>query len=525
MKTALISVYNKTGIIEFAQELIDLGWNILASDGTAKILKEAGFSVLNVSDLVGAPILGHRVVTLSREIHAGLLAKDEDAVELNNLGIRRIDLVCVDFYPLKEEIKNPNATRESVIEKTDIGGPTLLRSAAKGLRIVICDPEDRKKVLEWLKSGEPEREKFLDFLAAKAEYLVAKYAMDPARYHSKNNYERIFGEKISDCKYGENGWQQASLYSSGTNDLLALDKFKLIEGASPSYNNLCDIDRLLQTITHIAAVFSDKKIAIAVKHGNPCGAAVGDDPILVLQKTIDGDRRAIFGGAVMTNFPIRETEADCLNFYNLDEDVKRRILDAVIAPSFDMWAKDILSRQKGKCRLLANLALEKIDSQSIDSAPRFRFVRGGFLKQSNYNFVLDLANPRVQKYGRIETQQLDDLRLAWAIGTTSNSNTTTIVKNGQLIGNGVGQQDRVGSCSLAVLRAKTGGHNTASASAYSDSFFPFVDGVETLHQAGIKAILASSGSIRDQDTINFCQQNNIALYLIPDELGRGFFGH
>ncbi len=195
-KIALLSVFNKDGIVEFAKQLIDLDFEILASGGTAKTLTEAGLSVIDIKDIVGEPILGHRVVTLSREIHAGLLAQnnDEDRAELQRLGIRYIDLLYCNFYPLEDEIKSETKTKMSVIEKTDIGGPTMVRSAAKGRRIVIVDPEDKEMVLRGLESGE-DTESLRDSLAAKAEFLVGKYCIRSASYHSNEAYRATFFEK------------------------------------------------------------------------------------------------------------------------------------------------------------------------------------------------------------------------------------------------------------------------------------------------------------------------------------------
>ena len=193
---ALLSVYDKNGIVDFAKELVGLGWEILASGGTAKALTDAGIPVTDVASLVGGgAILGHRVVTLSREIHAGLLATDSpaDVAELAKLNIPRIDLVCVDLYPLKEEIAKPGSTRESVIEKTDIGGPTMIRSASKGRRIVICDPKDRMKVVEWLKAGKPDEHNFINSLCAKSEAVVADYCLTSARYHSQGTLDGQVG--------------------------------------------------------------------------------------------------------------------------------------------------------------------------------------------------------------------------------------------------------------------------------------------------------------------------------------------
>ena len=538
-RTALISVYDKNGVAAFARGLADLGFDLIASGGTAKVLSEAGLVVRDVAELIGSgAILGHRVVTLSREIYAGLLARDtdEDRAELARLNIPRIDLVCVDLYPLAAEIAAAGSTRESVIEKTDIGGPTLLRAAAKGGRIVIADPTDRGRVLEWLRGGEPDASEFLRELAAKAEYIVGTYALQSARYHGV--YDFMAGRKIADAKYGENGWQTpAALYSSdgsgaGGADPLALDRFQLVAGAAPSYNNFADIDRMLQTITHIAAAFEKNRgrapfIAVAVKHGNACGAAVGYDKIEVLKKMVAGSTRAIFGGLVMANFEVGAEEAEVLLTHltpsGADGKAGRRLLDGITAPAFSAEAVEMLKRSGDKCRFLTNPALAALNAASLDIAPRFRYVRGGFLRQPNYAFVLDLT--KAEKNGAATPAQEDDLLLAWAVGATSNSNTVTLVRDGQLIGNGVGQQDRVGGAELAIKRATDEKHSLAGAAAYSDSFFPFPDGPEVLANAGVTAILATSGSKNDDLTRKLCAGRGVALYLLPDSEARGFFGH
>lgn len=530
---ALLSVYNKEGIVDFAKELTGLGWDILASGGTAKALTDAGIKVQDVASLVGGgPILGHRVVTLSREIHAGLLSTDSpaDTAELAKLNIPRIDLVCVDLYPLKEEIAKLNlgaapagraspseAGRESVIEKTDIGGPTMLRSAAKGGRIVICDPSDRMKVIAWLKANKPDEKNFINNLCAKSEAVIADYVLTSARYHSQGLYEGEVGWQTLSCLYGENAWQNpAGLFSTDNNDPLSISKFQLISGTSPSYNNICDLERLLQTATHIAGAFdlNMKKvplIAVGVKHGNPCGASVGENAKTVLKNMLEGDLRAIFGGVVMTNFPIDKAHAETLLTHKMV--TSRRLLDGIIAPSFTADAVELLKRKGDKCRFLANPALATLNKNSLDTSTRLRHVRGGFLKQPNYTFILELEKPNA------------DMLLAWAIGSTSNSNTVTIVKNGKLLGNGVGQQDRVGCCELALKRAKDAGNDVKGAVAYSDSFFPFIDGPTTLINAGITGILATSGSVRDEEVKKLCAEKGVSLVLIPDKLARGFFGH
>lgn len=338
------------------------------------------------------------------------------------------------------------------------------------------------------------------------------------------------GELKIECKYGENGYQvPAALYSSGADDPLALDRFEVVQGTAPSYNNLCDLDRLLQTATHIATGFEISGgevpfIAVACKHGNACGAAAGDDRETVVRAALDGDLRAVFGGLVLLNFEVDENMAEALMTHKM-EGASRRLLDGVIAPAFTDAALELLQRKGDKCRLLANPSLAAMNRDSLDAAQRYRYVRGGFLAQPNYTFVPDLASANVEKSGEASPEQIKDMILAWAIGSTSNSNTVTLTRDGMLIGNGVGQQDRVGGCKLAVMRARDAGHDTTGATAYSDSFFPFVDGPQELADAGVRTVLATSGSVRDQEVKNFCRENDITLFLYPDSQGRGFFGH
>ncbi len=546
-KTALISVYDKTGIESFAKSLVDLGWKIISSGGTAKYLLDKGIVVTDVAEVTGLPpILGHRVVTLHPKIHGGLLALDtpEHLAELEKYNIPFIDLVCCDLYPLEEETKNPNATRESVIEKTDIGGPTMLRSAAKGRRIVVCDVPDREKVIEWLKAGEPDRENFINNLAAKAEAVIARYCSISGAYHSHEEYKGIFGKKILECAYGENAYQRpASLYKNfevgalQNKDLLAVANWVLVAGSPLSYNNICDVDRMIQTMTHIGAGFERNfskvpLVAIGVKHGNACGVGVGENEIEAVDKMLQGDLRAIFGGSVMLNFNVDEKIADELihKFVGKDGLQSRRLLDVVAAPSFTPEAVEILSRKKGKCRLLINSSIFKAGLLFLDTAKRFRYVRGGFLEQPNYTFLPAIAEA---KEG-VPPNVLKDAVLAWAVGSTSNSNTITLVKDGRLVGNGVGQQDRVGAAKLAIFRAddaakfadaKTETADLENTTAYSDSFFPFPDAVEVLINRGIKTIFSTSGSVNDQKIIELCKTKWVNLIMFPDAEARGFYQH
>ena len=537
-KVVLISVFNKAGIEKIAKGLVELGWIIFSSGGTAKTLAKACIPVTDVAELVGGgAILGHRVVTLSREVHAALLAdlnKPADLAEMEKLGIPIINMVICDFYPMKDIIAKPDATIDSVIEMTDIGGPTMVRSAAKGNRIVICDAADRQWVLDELKANDgkltPEH---LQWMRAKAEFKVAEYCLAAARFHSKGKCDGIIGQEKAACKYGENPYMvPAAFYTTGSDDPLAIDKFKLVQGTDPSFINYTDIERLLQTITHVAAGFDLNfgkvpKIAVGVKHGNPCGAAYADDPVDVIISMVTGDHLAIFGGFVMVNFELTPELVDVLLTTNMPEG-KRLLLDGVIAPSITAEAIKMLERKQDKCRIMINPALANLNKESLDKADRIRPVRGGFLKQPNYTYILNLKDPELVITGPVNVlldDQLQDLILAWAVGCTSNSNTTTIVQEGQLLGNGVGQQSRVSSCKVAVFRAQDAKHATNGATAYTDSFFPEPDGPEELNKAEISVVFASSGSVKDELVRAKCKELGIIIVQLPDKVCRGFFGH
>jgi phosphoribosylaminoimidazolecarboxamide formyltransferase/IMP cyclohydrolase len=549
---ALLSVYDKTGIAEFAKGLSDLGWQIYASGGTAKAVQDAGVEVTDVSSLVGGDaILGHRVVTLSREISAGLLAdknSPEDLEEMSKLGLPLIDLVCVDMYPLEEAINKPGSAKSDVVLQTDIGGPTMLRSAAKGRRIVLSDVSQRELVLEWLKSGKPDEEGFLDELCARAEYEVARYVTTSARYLGGTEITGFVARVNAPTKYGENPQQaEAAFYADNrvAVDPLGIDQFEHVQGMERSFINMTDIDRLLQTVTLAAAGFEKnyKKvpyIAVGVKHGNACGAGEAGTAVEAIQKMLTGDTRAIFGGVVMLNAPIDKEVAETLMHHAMEGD-RPRLLDGVIGSSVTDEALEILSRNK--LRVIVNPALDSLGIQSVDTSRRLRPVRGGALEQPNYDFIVDLSADYMQAHGEVSDQQKRDMVLGWAVGATSNSNTISIVKNGQLIGNGVGQQDRVGAGQLALTRTtnvmpeltevgdsihltvKLDKQKLAGAAAYSDSFFPFPDGPELLAKAGIKAILTSSGSVGDEAVIKTLTEAGTSIMMLPDKTGRGFYMH
>lgn len=530
-KRALISVFHKEGIEDFAKGLVSEGYEIVSSGGTAKYLREKGIEVTDAANITGVPaILGHRVVTLHPKIHGGLLATPEHDAEREEHGIPWFELVCVDLYPLANAIKEGKTDAE-VTEMIDIGGPTMISAAAKGGRIVVCDPGDRERVIAWIKEGEPEGAAFRRELAAKADFIVSSYRLLTARHFGDGVYEGITGTLVAEGK-GENASQSpAGLYSGGTDDPLALDKFTMLEGATLSYNNWCDVDRSLMTLVAAASAFKlagkdDAKVIIGVKHGNPCGASVrfGSDTAGATKAMVEGDPLSLFGGTVISNFAIDAAEAEILVAHMAGE-APKRILDCMIAPSFTEEAMTLLRRKNGACRFLVNEALGDERLRPTEGARMLRPVRGGFLAQGAYEFILDWNHEELEANGEVSEEVKIDMLLSWAIGSRSNSNTITIVKDGMLLGNGTGQQSRVDAAKLAITRATDRGHDLTGAVAYSDSFFPFPDGPLTLTDAGISAIFATRGSLNDEKVKEAVIEAGAAFVTLPDSIARGFFGH
>lgn len=527
----LVSVSDKTGLLDYGQKFVDRGCEIVSTGGTANALRGGGIPVTDASEVTRFPeLMGGRLKTIHPRIIGGMIANRANLEHLGELAGQNIELfdaLIVNLYPLEATIAEPNATREKIIESIDIGGPNMISAAAKGGIPVIIDPADMPELLSRLTEGTHLDPDYTARLAVKATTHVAGYRLAEARWRSGGDIDGMVGKKVLACKYGENAWQTpAGLYSTGSSDPLGLDKFQVVAGQPPSYNNLCDLDRMLQTATHIAVANELGDLAIAVKHGNPCGAAFiyhegfpkDEDQEKLIVRTVDGDRRAVFGGLLLTSFCMSAGLAEILLTHGMPAG-QRRVLDGIIAPGFSPDAIEMLKRKGDKCRFIRNDHLYNLKGCGLDSAARFRYVRGGFLRQPNYTAVPNWSALNIHPDDQM------DIRLAWSVGAHSNSNTITLVKNGMLIGNGVGQQDRVGCCELALKRARDAGHDPRGAVAYSDSFFPFEDGPQVLIDAGIRAIFATSGSIRDAKVRAVCENAGVRLYQLPDAEARGFFGH
>ena len=526
----LISVYDKTGLEDLARELVVLGHELVASGGTATALQKADIPHITVESVTEAPeMLGGRVKTLHPLIHGGILAdldNEDHQKDIEDRGLVPVGMVVCNLYPFSS---NPS------IELIDVGGPTMVRAAAKNWAHVgsVVDPGDYDEIIAELRENGVLSDETRKALAAKAFAHTAAYDLAIVDWISDGEYVGVLGQKVQDCDYGENRWQSpAALYRfvDDTDPLSVASSYDLIAGREPSYVNWTDVDRLSQTQTHLIVQHETNcghhpYVAVAVKHGNPCGAGVADTPEEAVKLMLTGDKKAVFGSIIMVNFHISEAIADLLLRYESDV---RRLIDGICAPSFDEAAIPKLGRKDGKYFLATNPALAEPSANSLDTRPLMRQVRGGFLREPNYTNVINLEEATGNE--ALTPNQRCDMSSGIAICGTSNSNTMTAVRDNQLIGNGVGQQDRVSCAELAVWRARENGHSIdelalAGATVVSDSFCPFKDTAEVLIAAGMTAFFAATGSRNDGDTQEVCQEAGVTLVQQEDASARMFYRH
>ncbi|MDT3357491.1 MAG: bifunctional phosphoribosylaminoimidazolecarboxamide formyltransferase/IMP cyclohydrolase [Bacteroidota bacterium] len=501
---ALISVSDKTGVVEFAKELVALGWEILSTSGTMKMLKEAGVPVTSVSDVTGFPeICDGRVKTLHPKIHGALLARrdiEDHMAQLKANGIEKIDLVCVNLYPFRETIAKPDVTMEDAVEHIDIGGPSMLRSAAKNWAsvTVLVNPSDYATVISELKAnGNTTPETRLQ-LSAKAYTHTAEYDMAISAYMRAQAglSEKLFLEfdEKQALRYGENPHQEAKFYKSLNTVPYSLATAEQLNGKELSYNNIQDANAALCIVREFSEPF-----CVGLKHMNPCGSAVGKDVVDAWQKTYEGDKTSIFGGIVAFNREVNLAVAELL---------KPIFLEIIMAPSFAPDALELLSTKK-------NLRLLKVDMSASNGVQKqYVSVNGGLLVQN-----LDIETKKVVAdmcvtEAKPTAAQLADLDFGWHIVKHVKSNAIVIAKNGMTYGVGAGQMNRIGSAEIALKQASaTLGGNLEGCVMASDGFFPFDDCVEVAAKFGIKAIVQPGGSVRDEDSIKKANENGITMLM------------
>ena len=504
---ALISVSDKAGVVEFAGKLAAMGWELISTSGTMKMLKEAGLKVTSVSDVTGFPeICDGRVKTLHPKIHGALLARrdvPEHLAELKANGIETIDLVCVNLYPFRETIAKPNVTMEDAIEHIDIGGPSMLRSAAKNWAsvTVVCDPSDYQTIIDEIKAnGDTTKETRLK-LSAKAYTHTAEYDMAISTYMRAQAglSEKLFLEYDikQSLRYGENPHQNAKFFKSLTPEPFSLSTAEQLNGKELSYNNIQDANAALNIVREF-----DEPFCVGLKHMNPCGSAIGKDAVEAWKKTYEGDKTSIYGGIVATN---REVTLE------LAELLKPIFLEIVMAPSFAPDALELLQTKK-------NLRLLKVD-MTKDNVVRTQYVsvNGGMLVQDKDTTTKPVVAEQCVTEVKPTEAQIVDLNFAWHIVKHVKSNAIVIAKDGMTYGVGAGQMNRVGSAEIALKEAaatlKEEGKDIMNEGLVmaSDGFFPFDDCVAIAAQYGIKAIVQPGGSIRDNDSVVKCNENGITM--------------
>lgn len=504
---ALISVSDKTGVVEFAKGLVALGWEVLSTSGTMKLLKESGVPVTSVSDVTGFPeICDGRVKTLHPKIHGALLARrdiPEHMKELKDNGIETIDLVCVNLYPFRETIAKPNVTMEDAVEHIDIGGPSMLRSAAKNWEsvTVVCNPADYETILSEIKAdGNTTRETRLQ-LSAKAYTHTAEYDMAISTYMRAQAGlpEKLFLEYDlkQELRYGENPHQEAKFFASTVKEPFSLATAEQLNGKELSYNNIQDANATL----NIAREF-DEPFCVGVKHMNPCGSATGKTIAEAWKKAYEADKTSIFGGIVAANREIDLETAQML---------KPIFLEIVMAPSFAPDALELLCTKK-------NLRVLKVD-MSKDNTVRKQYVsmNGGMLVQDRDINTKPVAADQCVTELKPTAEQLADMEFAWKIVKHVKSNAIVVAKGGMTYGVGAGQMNRIGSAEIALKQAqntlKEEGKDimTEGLVLASDGFFPFNDCVALAAEYGIKAIVQPGGSIRDEDSIKLANEKGITM--------------
>ena len=497
---ALFSVSDKTGVVEFAKELVGLGWEIIATGGTMKLLQDSGLEVINISEVTGFPeICDGRVKTLHPKVHGGLLGRrdmESHIAQLKENGIEFIDMVCVNLYPFKQTIAKPDVTMEDAIENIDIGGPSMLRSAAKNWSAVtvVCNPENYAKIIAEIKEhGNTTKETRLQ-LSAEAYTHTAEYDMMIAAYMRKaaGLNEKLFLEYdlIQGLRYGENPHQEAKFYGKAECGSYSLANAKQLNGKELSYNNIQDANAALC----IAREF-DEPFCVGLKHMNPCGAAIGTDVVDAWTKAYEADKVSIFGGIVAVNREINKEAAELM---------KPIFLEIIMAPSFSPEALEILSSKK-------NLRLLQVDMTKDDSVvDQYVSVNGGLLVQNLDKTTVEVTAEMCVTEKKPTAEQLTDLNFGWRIVKHVKSNAIVAVKDGKTLGVGAGQMNRVGSAEIALKQAQAAGF-TEDIVLASDGFFPFDDTVTMASQYGVTAIVQPGGSVRDEDSVKKANECGITM--------------
>jgi len=501
-KRALISVFDKTGIVELAKSLVENNYEIISTGGTFKLLKEQGIDVIAVEDVTGFPeCFDGRVKTLHPKIHGGILflrENDEHKNSAEKLDIKPIDMVVVNLYPFKQTVSKDNCSFDEAIENIDIGGPAMIRAAAKNFMnvLIITDINDYQDVLSAIQNENITQElKFKLFLKAISytstyDAMIFDYFN---RIHKDNNFffdKLSFGfEKIQELRYGENPHQKAYFYK----DIFAaeneLSNAIQLHGKELSYNNINDASAAIDLVKEF-----DQPACVAIKHANPCGVALGEDIFDAYKKCYNADPVSIFGGIVAFNSEVDEQTAN---------ELVKIFLEIIIAPAFTQQALNVLKTKKNLRLLQLNLNAKNNHTQY-----ELKKVSGGLLIQFKDNIQESAENFKVVTKKQPSQKELDDLLFAYKVVKHCKSNAIVVAKDKVTCGLGVGQTSRVWAVENALNRSRV---DLKGAVLASDAFFPFADSVELAHKAGITAIIQPGGSVKDQDSIDYCDNAGIPM--------------
>jgi phosphoribosylaminoimidazolecarboxamide formyltransferase/IMP cyclohydrolase len=506
MKTALISVSDKSGVVAFAGELWHLGYRILSTGGTARLLAEAGIGVTEVARHTGFPeILDGRVKTLHPRIHAGLLARQDQPEHMGALtqhGIDPIDILVVNLYPFEQTIAREDCTFEQAIEHIDVGGPAMLRAAAKnhGSVTVVVDPADYALVLEELHSHGRVGSATRFGLAKKVFAHTARYDGAISTYLSAldaNGSPQAFPGtltrqwvKAQDLRYGENPHQQAALYLEHAPAAGLLGTYRQLQGKALSYNNLADADAAWECVRGF-----DADACVIVKHANPCGVAVGSTPALAYELALRTDPTSAFGGIVAFN---RTVDGACAAA------VARVFVEVVIAPAFDAAALEVFAAKP-------NVRLLQIAAGAGRNDLQLQRIGGGLLVQTPDVRQVDPAELRVVTRRAPAPAELADLSFAWRVAKYVKSNAIVFARGGATLAVGAGQMSRLDSARIAGIKARAAQLDLAGSAVASDAFFPFRDGLDVVADAGATTVIQPGGSVRDAEVIAAADERGLAM--------------
>ena len=506
VKQALISVSDKTGIVEFAQSLANQGVALLSTGGTYKLLKDAGLAVREVSSYTGFPeMMDGRVKTLHPKVHGGILGRRGiDNAVMSKHAIETIDMVVVNLYPFEATIAKPDCTQEDAIENIDIGGPTMVRSAAKNHQdvTIVVDAADYPRILAEMQANNGCTEYQTRFdLAIKAFEHTARYDAAIANHFGQfvaggepqfpRTYTRQY-RKLQGMRYGENPHQNAAFYAETPAVPASIANTKQVQGKELSYNNVADTDAALECVK----VFSETACVI-VKHANPCGVATGASTLEAYEKAFATDPESAFGGIIAFNRTLDEATARAI--------VDRQFVEVIIAPSVDESALPVLA-QKTNVRVLTTAGWDAT-APALD----IKQVNGGILLQDRDLGLITEADVRVVSKRTPSPSEMADLLFAWRVAKFVKSNAIVYAKNQQTVGVGAGQMSRVNSARIAAIKAEHAGLEVKGSVMASDAFFPFRDGIDNAAGVGIAAVIQPGGSIRDEEVIAAADEANIAM--------------